>query len=89
LHCYVVARAGVKTPSGNAFTIGIYDPGKKAALVQKTVTIEEMSDGAYHTYDLGEFTFPQDAYVWVSPLSNPDQVEGVYVDRMFFVRANP
>ncbi len=86
LHCYVTARTEVKATAGNAFAIGIYDPNQKRSLIQKIVTIEEMTDGAYHTVDLDRHVLPPTAYVWVAPLNNPDQVGAVYVDRVFFIR---
>lgn len=89
LRCYVAARADAREVQGNAFTVGIYDPDQKAVLVQRNVSIEEARAGEYRTLDLGVYTIPPNAYVWVAPVNNPDQVEAVYVDRMFFVRTAP
>lgn len=86
LHCFVSVRAEVKTTTGNAFSLGIYAPDLKAGLMQKTVPIEEITDGTYHTFDLGQYSFPPGAYVWIAPCNNPDQMESVYIDRIFFIR---
>jgi hypothetical protein len=86
LHCFVVVRAEAKRASGTAFNLGIYAPGQKAGLAQKSVSIEDSADGNYHSIDLGRHLFPPDAYVWVAPCNNPDQMETVYIDRIFFIR---
>lgn len=86
LHCFIVVRAETKTDSGSAFNLGIYAPDRKAGLIQITVPISEVADGLYHTFDLGQYAFPPGAYVWIAPCNNPDQVEAIYVDRIFFVR---
>ena len=51
--CHIVARADVKAPAGQAFVLGIYDSEHKTSLSQRAVSIEEVADGAYHTFDLG------------------------------------
>ncbi len=86
LQCFVVVRAEARTASGAAFTLGIYAPGQKAGLAQKAVSIEDSADGAYHSIDLGRQSIPPGAYVWIAPCNNPDQMEAVYIDRIFFIR---
>lgn len=86
MHCYVEVRCEAKRPEGNAFQIGIYDGEGKKPVVQKAIPSVEFSDGHYHVIDLGAFDFVPGMYVWLAPLSNPDDVEAIYVDRMVFVR---
>ncbi|OQB38719.1 MAG: hypothetical protein BWY09_01259 [Candidatus Hydrogenedentes bacterium ADurb.Bin179] len=86
LQCFVVVRAEARTASGTAFNLGIYAPGQKAGLAQKAVSIEDSADGTYHSIDLGRQSFPPGAYVWIAPCNNPDQMEAVYIDRIFFIR---
>lgn len=86
LHCHVVARAEIKAPAGQAFVLGIYDTEHKTSLSQRMVPIEEIADGAYHTFDLGSIPATAKAYVWAAPANNPEQVEAIFVERIFFVR---
>lgn len=85
--CFVAIRSEAKAASGGAFTVGIYDPEKKASVVQRTVPIEECGGGEYGEFDLGAVSFANGMYLWVCPLKNPEQMEAVYVDRVFFVRS--
>jgi len=83
LRCCVVARCQPKAESGPAFQLGIYDIRTRADVARQDVPIE---DAQYHTYDLGVHTLTDGMYFWVAPMKNPDQVEAVYVDRIFCMR---
>jgi hypothetical protein len=85
-HCYAVARCGAKATTGTAFQIGLYDNTKRDNLVVLNVPLEQAGDGEYHTYDLGAHELRGGMYFWLAPVNNPDQVEGVYTDRIFMVR---
>ncbi|MCU0959542.1 MAG: DUF4838 domain-containing protein [Pirellulaceae bacterium] len=84
--CYVVARCDAKVTSGNAFQIGLYDAPGSRNIAEQMVTIEQSGDGEYHTFDLGSQDLKGGMYFWIAPLKNPDQVDAVYVDRVFLVR---
>ncbi|MBX7255303.1 MAG: DUF4838 domain-containing protein [Candidatus Hydrogenedentes bacterium] len=85
-HAYVVVRCDVRAgATGGALVVGIYDNAGKTALAQRTVAADDAAKG-YCTVDLGTHTFTTDVYVWVAPLNNPDAIDAVYVDRIFFVR---
>ena len=86
LHCYVVARCRAKVETGNAFKLGIYDGTKRRGVFSKTVTIEEATGDEYRTFDLGVHELGPGTYFWVAPMNNPDEVEAVFVDRIFCVR---
>ncbi|NLX54905.1 MAG: DUF4838 domain-containing protein [Planctomycetaceae bacterium] len=87
--CYVVARCDARVPSGNAFQIGLYDADSRRNVAGQTVTIEQSSGGAYHTFDLGTQHLKDGMYFWIAPMKNPDQVDAVYTDRIFLVRETP
>ncbi len=86
-HAFAVVRSQPLQQSGLAFTIGVFDNQKNAAVAQQTIGLDRAGDGAYHTYDLGTWQFHQGMYIWVSPPGNAQAEEGVYVDRIYFVKA--
>jgi hypothetical protein len=85
-HTFVSVRCKAKAASGPAFTVGIYDTATKSIIAQKAVTIDETGGDAYRDYDLGVHALTSDMYIWVAPAGNPDEVEAVFVDRMFWIR---
>jgi len=84
--CYVVARCEAKQRTGPAFQIGLYDGAARRGLAAITESLDNAGDGEYRTYDLGAHEMKAGMYAWVAPMNNPDAVEAVFVDRMFFVR---
>ena len=85
-HCYLVVRSETKAQQGKAFDCGIYDGNARNNIAGLTEAIEHAADGEYHTYDLGVHDLKPGMYFWVAPTSNPDEVEAVFVDRVFCVR---
>ncbi len=85
VHCCVAVRCEAKTPTGSACTVGLYDAKAGASVAQRVLTIDETRD-KYTVIDLGVHPLHDDMYVWVAPMSNPAEVEAVYVDRVFFMR---
>ena len=79
-------RCDLKAQTGNAFDIGIYDNNAKAGVMQRTVPIAEVADGQYQEIDLGVHELTRGMYFWAAPVNNPDEVEGVYVDRIYCVK---
>lgn len=86
MRAYVVVRCKINTNAAmdkTAFSAGSYDnTSKKCSPIH--VPVKQVKDEEYHTYDLGVYDFKK-GYIWVAPSRNPD-VEGVYVDRIFFVK---
>lgn len=82
---FVSVRAQTKAETGAAFQIGIYDTVQRKMLGGLTVPIEQAADGAYHDYDLGVLELTPAAYIFVAPMKNPDEMEGIYVDRIFAI----
>jgi hypothetical protein len=85
-HCYAVVRCEAKVKSGKAFQVGLYDASANRGLASIQETLEAAGDGEYRTYDLGVHELRAGVYFWVAPMANPQQVEGVYTDRVFLVR---
>lgn len=85
-HCYVVARCEARAKEGAAFQVGLYDGPGRTNVAGITETIEHAGDGQYRTYDLGVHELKGGLYFWAAPMGNADQVDAVYVDRMFCVR---
>lgn len=88
MRAYVAIRCNLsnKTDLGKtAFNAGFCDKvsGKVSSI---SVPVKQITDGEYHTYDLGIYDL-KNGYIWVAPAKNSD-VEGVYTDRIFFVKDN-
>ncbi len=83
--CFVSIKCESKATSGGAFSMGIYDAGIGQPVVERTVMLSDIQDGAYHEYDLGRHALKSGMYFWVCPPNSKD-VDGVFVDRMFLVK---
>ncbi len=83
--CFVVARAEGTAKEGTAMRMGIWDNREKKDIVDQGISIKEAT-GKYKTYDLGVHEMSQGAQIWISPPNRPGEVDGVYIDRMFFIR---
>ena len=84
---YAMVRVAKKGDKGIAFTCGLYDPVAKRDLAKISVNAADVADAAYHLYKLGRVqpTAATD-YFWAAPANNKT-IQGVYVDRIFLVRA--
>ncbi len=86
LHCYAVIRCAARAEEGPALDLGIYDTDAKKGVFHATRTIEEMGAGEYQVVDMGVHELRPTMYFWFAPKANPDQVEAIFVDRIFFIR---
>lgn len=84
-HGYIALRCDAKAETGGAMQVGIYDTAASAHVAQQTIPIEAAHNG-YHLLDLGVHTLTPGMYIWIAPLSNPDEVDAVYIDRIILVR---
>ncbi|MFO7907811.1 MAG: DUF4838 domain-containing protein [Planctomycetota bacterium] len=84
--CVVVARAEATASDGPAMTMGIHDAKERRSVAYKTIPVEESSGTGYHAFDLGSHELDSNMYVWVAPPKRPDEVQAVFVDRIYFVR---
>ena len=83
------ARGDAYLAPQDAFEFGILDniryPFDRYILVRDTVPLDKVSDGAYHTYDLGVHTLNAGMFVWIT-IADSKSVTAVYVDQVFLVR---
>ncbi|HPG65276.1 MAG TPA: DUF4838 domain-containing protein [Candidatus Hydrogenedentes bacterium] len=86
VRCYILARCNAKAASGNAFQLGIYDSEAGVGVANTVVRIEDSAGESYRTFDLGVHALTPSMYFWVAPMGNPEEVDAVYVDRMFCVQ---
>ena len=84
---HVAIKCERKGDQGVAFTCGLYDTVDKVGIAQKTVQASEIADAEYHVYDIGEAALKQGLYLWVAPEVNSDNIEAVWVDRFFLMKA--
>jgi hypothetical protein len=85
---YVVVRVEKKGKGeGTAFTYGMYDVEQRKGIASRTVTLAELKDDTYHVYEVAKTGLSYSRYIWVAPTLNPDNVAGVWVDRIFMVKA--
>ena len=84
--CFVVARASATATDGPAMSMGIYDHKKKKEITSRGVSVQEAAGKDYKTFDLGAHDLSQGAQVWIAPPKRKGEVQGVYVDRIYFIR---
>ncbi len=85
-HVYVAARCDATAQEGVAMTMGIYDSAEKQSVAHQSVTVQQAGGSDYHVFDLGSHSLSDAMYLWVAPPKRPDEVQHVYVDRVFMVR---
>ncbi|MBN1341395.1 MAG: DUF4838 domain-containing protein [Phycisphaerae bacterium] len=71
---------------GGAFTCGIWDMKNRRSVANLGVQASQIVDDAYHTYDLGVCKLTPEMYIWVAPVVNKENVQAIWVDRMWLVR---
>ena len=84
--CFVVARVEATGTDGAALTMGIYDGQKRKGLAHRSIPVADLSNGEYQTFDLGTHDVNGEIYIWVAPTARPDEVQAVYVDRVYLIR---
>ncbi len=84
--CFVVARVDATGTEGVAMTMGIYDSQKRKSLAHRSVPVADVSNGEYRVFDLGTHDVDGGIYVWVAPTARPDEVQAIYVDRVYMIR---
>ena len=67
-------------------TCGIYDSVEKKSVVYKSLDVPMLSGPLYKLVDFGEVEFRDGMYLWFAPPKRPDDVQNVYIDRIFFTR---
>ena len=85
--CFVVARTEASATDGEAMTMGIYDSKNRKGMAHLKVPVGDVADGEYHVFDLGTHELNGGTYVWVAPPKRPGEVQAVYVDRIYLIRA--
>ena len=86
---YVAVRVEREAEAdGTAFTAGIYDTRERRSLGHITVALAQAAPtDRYQLYCIEGGSISPEAYVWVAPAANPEQVKAVWVDRMLLVAA--
>ena len=84
--CFVVARVDATATEGAAMTMGIYDTQKRKGLAHRSVPVADVSNAEYQVFDLGTHDVNGGIYVWVAPTGRPEEVQAVYVDRVYMIR---
>ncbi|NPA53538.1 MAG: hypothetical protein GXO21_02600, partial [Aquificae bacterium] len=78
---FFVIKVKAKDKRGIAFRYGVYP-------VTKTFEafLEDFSDEKYHTVYVGRFENDSTKHLWIAPPGN-ENVKGIYVDRIFIIKA--
>ena len=84
---YASVRVEASAERGTAFTGGVYDVANGRGVGSITVAIEEIAGEGYQTYRLATAPLHGQMYVWVAPPERPDEVDAVWVDRIWLVKA--
>ena len=84
---YLRVRCDAKTDAGAAMTVGVYDDARRQSVVSRAIPVQAIRGKQYQSIDLGVLALGEQMYVWAAPVvRNQDEVEAVYVDRVFLVR---
>lgn len=84
-HVYAAVRWEATAQEGTAMTLGIYDYTNKKGVCSKTLKIEDFPDSGYQIIDLGSHALQKGMNVWFAPPERPDEVQNVFIDRIFLV----
>ena len=80
-------RCDANTDEGAAMTLGVYDDASRRSVVSRQIPVKVIRGTQYQTIDLGTHTLGEQMYAWAAPVvRSKDDVEAVYVDRVFLVR---
>lgn len=83
---YASIRHEKKGDEGNSFSFGLYDVKNRLFMTSTHVKTADIPDNEYHTYEVYSGPLHEEMYIWVAPVNNPDNVDGVWVDRIWLVR---
>jgi len=86
---YASIRLEKTGEEGGAFTAGIYDAKNKKFMPQIGLSCKDVTDKGYVTYKIGMDKLNDQMYIWVAPVTNPDNVKNVWVDRVWLVKEKP
>jgi hypothetical protein len=81
-----VEFAVVAPPAAAGRPVIAVGPGAAKGVASLTETLDKAADGAYRTYDLGVHDLKAGMYFWAAPMGKADEVDSVFVDRLFCVR---
>lgn len=77
-----VGRAGA--PADQAIgRVGIWDSDQQRDLVSLPLLLSDIGGDGYHQIDLGTFELTPTMTFWAAPVNSPDNVEALYVDRLY------
>jgi len=84
--CVVVARVDATATTGPALSMGIYDVANQKGVAYKNVSLEGTDLSEYQLFDLGTHELNSNMYIWVAPPQRADEVQAVFVDRIYLIR---
>ena len=86
MKCRIFAevRCDSSAPSGNALTLGIYNPELRREVFVKRIAAKEIAGKKYKTVCLGEFALPENAMLYFAPVINPS-VSSIWIKRFILV----
>ncbi len=80
---FLAVRADTRASDGVALNYGIYNTAERKNTASGAVRIKDIRQDAYIEVDIGTHRLTPASYIWIAPAANPDEVEAVYVDRIF------
>ena len=86
-HCYAMVRCEAKAKDGPAMEIGIYDGLNRRTVTSRRPAVSETVGPEYRVIDLGIHALTGDMYFWFAPPKRPGEVDTVFIDRIFLIRA--
>jgi len=81
-----LVKCAAKDDAAPGFEAGIYDNETRSGLAGQTIPAADCAGDDYVLIDLGVHQLKTSMYVWFAPKNNPDQIESISIDRIFFIR---
>ena len=83
---FAQVRCDATADDGAAMTLGIYDSDNRRSVAHRRLDIQDIRGEKYTTIDLGAHALTPGMYFWAAPPERPDDVQAVYVDRIFLIQ---
>ena len=83
---YASIRVEATADEGPAFTGGVYDIKNRRTIGSTAVSIGDIKGDGYQTYKIATGKLHGQMYIYIAPTRRPDEVQAIWVDRMWLVK---
>ncbi|MDZ7616108.1 MAG: DUF4838 domain-containing protein [Patescibacteria group bacterium] len=83
---FAQVRCDATAEDGPAMTLGIYDADNRLSVAHRQLGVKDIRGEKYVTIDLGVHALKPGMYFWAAPPQRPNDVQTIYLDRIFLIR---